>query len=487
MKERFTNIYDLWKNGKGISALYIIVVSVVIAGLLVVSGASAYEPRDYDKTQWEEKQNMALTWAMAWKTRDGKSRYEIMGNDMRSEFLAQQEYVNGDPANFVIRWSSPWVEDYEVVIEDEQAIITYWYADSTGSKYKGRERLTFGEEQGRTVVTDCKMELEMEEYLDISNWQVVNTGSYIISIPHEWNLDVLPDGSVRFIKNGAVIGSLTALNYYPSLPISQFAGNHAQILSTSELKGFKYPATKSLIRRTQPAAAHDKSYGDELHFYLIPENSKVTYDLCFDPAKVDEEAEKMAKLFVLPSEANKGYAKPVDISKFTSLSLGATMPELDYVSKTRAIFHGYFGLFVYDIERKQIHRSIDLKAIDSNYVQGSIYTEVTVSQDGKTVYLDNIGDGYDDYMYEYKVDTNELAWEKVKNITNKYVKRDILDKISLAQAGTMSATYGQIDENTYAYLWNDKITVSDFKLIIFNEIDQESHSYDVFAPLSTSY
>ena len=109
------------------------------------------------------KENMADTWANAWRTRDGKPRYEIMSSSMQSEFRAQQKDINGNADNFVIRWSSPWVDDYDIKMEDGQAVITYWYTDSTGSKYKGVERLTFGEENGRTVVTSCTTEIEMQE------------------------------------------------------------------------------------------------------------------------------------------------------------------------------------------------------------------------------------------------------------------------------------------------------------------------------------
>lgn len=487
MKERFTNIFDKSKKGKGISVICIIVVTLAVAGSLIAYGADDPKALDKGSTKMsEEKQNMGHIWANAWKTRDGRPRYEIMSSKMRSEFHIQQEYNNGDPDNFVIRWSSPWVEDYDVELEGEQAVITYWYMDSTGSTYKGRERLTFGEEKGHTVVTACTTELEMEVYVDTSAWKTINTGLYLVSIPHEWNLDVHSNGSVIFMKNGDEIGSLTGLYYYQSLPLSQFAGNHAQTLSTKQLEGCNYPATEVLIQRTQPAAAHDDSYVNELHIYLIPENSKTAYDLCFDSSKVDEKAEEVARMFTLSSDYKQSDVKPVDISDFGSLSYGATMPELDYASKARVIFHSYFGLFVYDIEKEQIYRSVDLKEIDSNYMQGSVYTEVSVSKDGNTVYIDNRGEGYDEFMYQYNVDTNELTKIKAKKITDRYVPGDITDKISLAHAGAASATYGQIDEDTYAYLWNENSTVGDFKLIIYNEKDYSSHSYNVFISVSSS-
>jgi len=110
------------------------------------------------------KREMALKWAEAWKSRDGSVRYEIMSTPMQSEFRAQQEAMNGDSQNYVIRWSSPWVDSYTVEPDGERTLITYTYTDSTGSQYKGTEWLSYGEENGRIVVTDCETGIEMEQY-----------------------------------------------------------------------------------------------------------------------------------------------------------------------------------------------------------------------------------------------------------------------------------------------------------------------------------
>ena len=137
-----------------------------------------YETTDYGKTwTFNEKYNLALVWADAWATRDGRARYEIMDSLLQAECRAQQ--------NYVIRWSSPWVQRYDVALDGEDALVTYWYTDSTTATYKGVERLTFGEENGRTVVTGCKTEIDLEEYVDTSAWQTVDTG-FIRFIPSRY-------------------------------------------------------------------------------------------------------------------------------------------------------------------------------------------------------------------------------------------------------------------------------------------------------------
>ena len=120
--------------------------------------------------------------------------------------------------------------------------------------------------------------------------QTVQVSDYTLnSIPSDWKVEALPDGeSLSFQKNGEEIGSFSILAYDPQQPISQFEGNHAETLSTKKLEGLSYPAEEAVIRRTQPAAANDPSYVDELHIYLIPGDGKVAYDLYFDSSKVDE-------------------------------------------------------------------------------------------------------------------------------------------------------------------------------------------------------
>lgn len=257
-----------------------------------------YETSDCGKTwTFNEKYNLALIWADAWMTRNGRTRYEIMSSKMQADFRAQQI----SPDNFVIRWSSPWVKSYDAALDGEQAVVTYWYTDSTTSTYKGVERLTFGTENGRTVVSGCKTETEMEEYVDTSDWKPVDTGLYTFSIPAQWKAAAFSDGSVSFTfaSNGEKLGTLSTLGYDPSLPLSQFEGNHAETLSTKTLEGCEYPAAKVIIRRTQPAAANDNSYVDEEHIYLIPKNSRYAYDLCFVSPYVNKKADEIAKRLVI--------------------------------------------------------------------------------------------------------------------------------------------------------------------------------------------
>lgn len=258
-----------------------------------------YETSDYGKTwTFKEKYNLAFIWADAWSTRDGRARYEIMDSKMQSDFRAQQL----SPDNFVIRWSSPWVVKYNVALDGDQAVVTYWYTDSTTYTYKGVERLSFGDENGRTVVTGCKTEIDMEEDVDTTGWKSVDTGLYTFSIPHNWDAKAASNGEVSIRVADEEIGTLSILGYDASQPLSQFEGNHAQTLSTQTLTDCKYPATKVVIRRTQPAAANDDSYVDELHIYLIPLNSNYACDLRFDSSRNSQRAVEIAKSIMINTD-----------------------------------------------------------------------------------------------------------------------------------------------------------------------------------------
>lgn len=60
----------------------------------------------------------------------------------------------------------------------------------------------------------------------------------------------------------------------------------------------------------------------------------------------------------------------------------------DYADDDILIFHGYFGLFVYDLKAEKITFAADLKkAVGTTNIQGSEGAAVRVSADGMTIQL----------------------------------------------------------------------------------------------------
>ena len=141
-------------------------------------------------------------------------------------------------------------------------------------------------------------------YGAVTDFTIVDTDKFSVSLPKDWTVESASDGTLSFRDKNGEIGSFSTLSGDGSL--QGFLGNHAEILSTKQLNGLHYPATEVLARRTQPAAAMDNSYVDELHIYLIPGNDGIAYDLFFDSSKVDEKtAAEIAKSFQLNTESKQ--------------------------------------------------------------------------------------------------------------------------------------------------------------------------------------
>jgi hypothetical protein len=61
---------------------------------------------------------------------------------------------------------------------------------------------------------------------------------------------------------------------------------------------------------------------------------------------------------------------------------------LDYADDDIVVFHGYFGLFVYDLDEQKITNAVDFKkTLGCNWVNGSVVASVAVSDDGRTVQM----------------------------------------------------------------------------------------------------
>lgn len=100
---------------------------------------------------------------------------------------------------------------------------------------------------------------------------------------------------------------------------------------------------------------------------------------------------------------------PIEATWTLTQNTGADIVELNYASEDRVIFHGYFGLFVYDLNTERITHSLDLKSIGCHFTQGDAYCEVSVSQEGNIVQLHPMNS---DEMYVYDIEKNTLKQMK---------------------------------------------------------------------------
>nr|WP_307989752.1 M56 family metallopeptidase [uncultured Niameybacter sp.] len=138
-------------------------------------------------------------------------------------------------------------------------------------------------------------------------------------------------------------------------------------------------------------------------------------------------------------------------------SLGVAMPELDYASDDIVIFHSYFGLFVYDLNKLQIIRSIDLKSLNCDQIQGSNYCEASVSEDGNTVYLHPMES---ENMYIYVVTNNTLKEVPYEQMENRFRGVPIEGVIDSTELGMYSYNAAQFNTDEYGYLYSSDLTLS---------------------------
>ena len=125
-------------------------------------------------------------------------------------------------------------------------------------------------------------------------------------------------------------------------------------------------------------------------FYEIDESTTVQYHY-----RQNESDTGVVYLIFLNGSQIEPWQKDITQTPATwslNQSLGADNPSLDYAGTNAeghnwVIFHGYFGLFVYDTDVQKIVYSLDLKSIGCDYTQGDAYCEVNVNDMGDTVTL----------------------------------------------------------------------------------------------------
>lgn len=135
-------------------------------------------------------------------------------------------------------------------------------------------------------------------------------------------------------------------------------------------------------------------------------------------------------------------------------NLGADGVVLDYADGNIVIFHGYFGLFVYDLNLQTFVRAVDLEVIGCNYTQGDNYCEVSVSEDGTTVYLHPLSEWG---MYVFDIPSGKL-YKTNYNLDGITLFDGLIDNYDLASSGegfySIQKVEFKTDELTYyGYLY----------------------------------
>jgi hypothetical protein len=131
-------------------------------------------------------------------------------------------------------------------------------------------------------------------------------------------------------------------------------------------------------------------------------------------------------------------------------NIGVNMADIDYASDNILIFHGSFGLFVYDLNKLKIIRSLDLKPINCTYTQGDSACDLEVSKDGNTVQLHPMDRKE---MYIYSVLDNTLCQTNFSSMENSFQSQLVETKEAIGKRnGLLSYFAVKFGSGEYGYL-----------------------------------
>lgn len=153
-------------------------------------------------------------------------------------------------------------------------------------------------------------------------------------------------------------------------------------------------------------------------------------------------------------------------------NMGADMPSIYYATDDIIIFHGSFGLFVYDLNKETITNSLDVISIGCSYTQGDAFCTVTVSDDGKVVQLHPENSNR---MYTYNIYENTLVESDYVPLKNLF-KGKFVESINVVDNKINSLSYSAVafDSGEYGYL-----LAKDFNLRTLEYVRGEKH-YTLF-------
>lgn len=82
---------------------------------------------------------------------------------------------------------------------------------------------------------------------------------------------------------------------------------------------------------------------------------------------------------------------------------------LAYADENIAIFHGYYGLYVYDMQQEQILRSIDLQKLGFYDAEGKCMADIWTNEKGNLIYIQK-EDSRE--LFTYDIVQNQMTLEK---------------------------------------------------------------------------
>jgi len=118
----------------------------------------------------------------------------------------------------------------------------------------------------------------------------------------------------------------------------------------------------------------------------------------------------------------------------------------DYIDDSKLIFHGYFGLFVYDLNAEKITLAVDIgKAVGTTQIQGSEGAAVRVKEDGTLIQLYSYSEqGNSEMAYYIDPITGDCSYDKYRPISDAFsLPADFYGRFKGATLGELTYTDGE--------------------------------------------
>ncbi|MBN7771779.1 M56 family metallopeptidase [Clostridium aminobutyricum] len=249
-----------------------------------------------------------------------------------------------------------------------------------------------------------------------------DTPPYGISIHYATSEDSVIPNEVNFFRNSALLFA-TIDNADTITHIGHWGGQALAALSSSK---FIYSYTRTEIENV----------------------------LGLDLKEYGQSTGKLAALTAILNQTNLSEVSTVPLLTepvwSAEQSVGADMASLDYASDHTIIFHGYFGLYIYDLDSQRMIRSLDLKVLGCDATQGDNYCEVSVSRDGDTIQLHPMSSAK---MFIYTVSDNRLIEAAYKELKDSFQAQLVpIETVLHSKFGNYSVQAVVFDTGEYGFL-----------------------------------
>lgn len=179
MNQRHFNLFTTKHGRSGTLAVVAVVLAVLITGMLAACKTAAgsvppgtapgtsdpaapsasaqadaspvkdaLPPEKTSNEDSDEVTALVKAWAEAVRMRDGRVQYEFYTQALKETFLDDYEALD-----WVTGTSSPWVDDYDIELTSDGAVVTFHYMTSTGPAGSEIVNLEFGKEKGAVKIS----------------------------------------------------------------------------------------------------------------------------------------------------------------------------------------------------------------------------------------------------------------------------------------------------------------------------------------------